>query len=231
MPVGDKHDPKDVSTAFWLIDLGVSSRKIEVHLGGRIDHATICRLRKMRQHVAQQTVSQDGVWVRNRDLHTEIDHYNPCLASSFNRGLGTVTAPSVIDKAVRENNEINDFIEFRKAKFQLLSFLSEKDLDPIANRFREALKNRVARLGFDANSDNDVQFGQLNDMASVGLAVIRLVGEKARKLNLSKLVDAVILYRRPDWRDRLENMLRTFQCPRCLKPRAFIESKDGKNVT
>ena len=231
MPVGDEHDPRDVGTAIWLLELGLSSRKIEAHLGGRIDHTTICRLRKMRQGVAQQSVLQNSHLVQAHDLSREINHYNPCLASSFNHGLGSVTPPGIIDKAVRESNQIKDFIEFRKAKFQLLAFLDEKNLDPIANRFRETLKRRVESLGFDVNSDNDVQFGQLNDMANVGLAVIKLVGEKAPKLNLSKLVDAAILYRRPDWRRKLENTTREFRCPRCQKPRSFVESKDGNDVT
>ena len=230
MPAGDKHDPNDVSTALWLLKLGVPSRKIEAHLRGRIDHATICRLRRMRQPVAQQIVSELDASIPERDLPSEIAHYSPSLASSFNRGLGSTTPPKVIDKVVKENNEINNFIAFRNAKFQLLSVLSEKNSNAVANRFREALKKRVSSLGFDVNSDNDVQFGQLNDMANVGLAVIRIAAEKARKLNLSKLVDAAILYRRPDWKGRLENIRRTFQCPLCLKPRSFIESKDHENV-
>jgi len=233
----------DIETIRYLHGLGVSRRKIaELHFKGRISRTTVGHvidfgkvpsksdLIALKQASLTQGQSPD-CQVNARDLDQEIDHYSPCLASSFNSGRGSMTPQSVINKTVKQNSDCRDFIQFRQAKFTLLSLLNEKKLDPTGNRFRELLKKRVLTLGFDASSDNDIQFGQLNDMAAVGLAVIRAVGEKANALNLARLVDAAIVYRRPDWRRRLEESTRRLRCARCRKSRSFIKGKDGKTVT
>jgi hypothetical protein len=168
---------------------------------------------------------------QERSLGTEIENYQPALRSSFNSGLGSVTPPNVINRAIKENNDLKGFIDFMQKRFELKNLLNEKALDPIANKFREQLKKRVMSLGFDASSDNDLQFGELNDMAACGLAVIKMLGARAAKLKFPQLVDACILYRRPDWRRRLEDSNRQLRCIRCKKLRTFIRSKDNKSVT
>jgi len=228
----------------YLADLGVSRRKIaELHFKGRISRTTvgyILDFGKVPSKADLMALKQASLPNRQlpqrqekpRDLSREIDCYQPALASSFNSGLGSITPPSVVNRVVRESNsEVRSFIDFRRARFDLLSVLNEKKLDPIGNRFRELLKKRVSSLGFDSSSDNDVQFGQLNDMAEVGLAVVRLAGKKAVKLKLPQLVDAAILYRRPDWKIKLEESDRQLRCTRCRKLRSFIKSKDSKSVT
>jgi len=233
----------DIETIKYLHGLGVSRRKIAgLHFKGRISRTTVgyvldfgkvpSKSDLMALKHASLTEGQlSNRQVNARDLSQEIDHYSPCLSSSFNAGRGSVTPQSVVNKTVRENNKIGDFIDFRKQKFALLTLLNEKALDPVGNRFREQLKKRVMSLGFDANSDNDLQFGQLNDMATVGLAVIRMSGAKAKSLSLPKLVDATIIYRRPDWRRKLEESTRRLRCVRCRKSRSFIKGKEGKTVT
>lgn len=218
-----------------------STRKISRHV--HRSHSTVWRVldRIKKQNVSKQNVTENVAQEdatercaqdkkQTRNIGLEIEHYAPAMSSSFNKGLGSVTPQGIIQKAVNDNNQANDFIEFRQAKFKLLNFLSEKKLDPIGNRFREALKKRVSILGFDGSSDNDVQFGQLNDMAHAGLAVIKTTGEAASKLNLSKLVDAAILYRRPDWRSRLQDSNRQLRCPRCRCLCSFITSKNREAV-
>jgi len=232
----------DIETIRYLASMRVSRRKIaEYHFKGRISRTTVgyildfgkvpSKSDLMALKHASLTNRQLPQRQENpRDLSREIDCYQPALASSFNSGLGSVTPPSIVNRAVQENKPA-DFIEFRKNRFALLSLLNEKKLDPIGNRFRESLKKRVMTLGFDASSDNDIQFGQLNDMAAVGLAVIRMIGAKAKTINLSKLVDATIIYRRPDWKRRLEESTRRLRCGRCKKSRSFIKGKEGKTVT
>ena len=233
----------DMDMIRYLADLGVSRRKIaELHFKGRISRTTVGYILDFGKVPSKSdliTLKQASLTDRQlpncqvnaRDLNSEIDHYSPCLSSSFNFGQGSVTPQGVINKAIRENNKIGDFIDFRKQRFTLLTLLNEKALDPVGNRFREQLKKRVMSLGFDANSDNDLQFGELNDMAEVGLAVVRLAGKKAVKLKLPQLVDAAILYRRPDWKIKLEESDRQLRCTRCRKLRSFIKSKDSKSVT
>jgi len=234
----------DIETIRYLHGLGVSRRKIaELHFKGQISRTTVgyvidfgkvpskSDLMALKQaSLTEGQLPQCQHQVR-RDLSQEIDHYQPSLASSFNRGLGSVTPPSVINKAVKENSEVKDFIAFRKQRFALLGLLNEKAWDPVSNKFREQLRKRVTRLGFDADSDNDLQFGQLNDMASAGLAVIKMAGDQASDLNIQRLVDASILYRRPDWKTKLEESRRQLRCRRCRRLRSFIKSKDGRSVT
>ena len=241
--VKSKLSEADIETIKFLHGLGVSRRKIaELHFKGRISRTTVGYILDFGKVPSKSdliTLKQASLTDRQlpncqvnaRDLNSEIDHYSPCLSSSFNFGQGSVTPQGVINKAIRENNKIGDFIDFRKQRFTLLTLLNEKALDPVGNRFREQLKKRVMSLGFDANSDNDLQFGELNDMAAVGLAVIRVVGMKAKTLNLSKLVDAAIIYRRPDWRRKLEESTRRLRCVRCRKSRSFIKGKEGRTVT
>ena len=196
-------------------------------------HSTVWRVldKIKKQSVSKQNVSDQPEESEGRDLEGEIDHYNPCLASSFNRGLGSLTPQSVVNRTIKQNNDCKDFIQFRQARFALLNLLNEKALDPVGNRFREQLKKRVSSLGFDGSSDNDLQFGEMNDMAAAGLSVIKMLGEKATQLKLSQLADACILYRRPDWRRRLEESNRQLRCTRCRQRRSFIRGKDGKTAT
>jgi len=234
----------DIETIRYLHGLGVSRRKIaELHFKGQISRTTVgyvidfgkvpskSDLMALKQaSLTEGQLPQCQHQVR-RDLSQEIDHYQPSLASSFNRGLGSVTPPSVINKAVKENSEVKDFIAFRKQRFALLGLLNEKAWDPVSNKFREQLRKRVTRLGFDADSDNDLQFGQLNDMASAGLAVIKMAGDQASDLNIQRLVDASILYRRPDWKTKLAESKRQLRCRRCRHLRSFLKSKDSRSVT
>jgi len=112
MPAGDRHDPRDIGMAVWLLELGVSSRKIESHLRGRISHVTISRLRRRYPPTEKETTLEERSETRN--LHVEIDHYAPCLSSSFNNGLGTVTPPAAIDRAVKDSNQESGFRELPK---------------------------------------------------------------------------------------------------------------------
>jgi len=232
-----KLTPADIETIRYLASLGVSRRKIAtLHFRGRISRTTVgyvldfgkvptkSDLMMLRAQTSLATADPP------RDIHNEIQSYSPCLASSFNRGLGTGTPRSMINKTVTENSEGN-CIRFARDRFALLTLLNEKALDPLANRFREALKKRVTSLGFDGTSDNDLQFGELNDMAACGLAVLRALGDQAKKLKMSSLVDACIVYRRPSWRSRLEGSDRQLRCPRCRRLRSFVRSRDGGSVT
>ena len=231
--IGSKHDPKDLRMAIWLHGLGLSYRRIEKNLQGRIDHTTIARLcrQRMQQSVAQRSVAseqEDEESNRSsRNLAQEIDHYQPAMASSFNSGLGTPISSQTLDKLVKGVSEAKDYLGVLKNRYQLKAFLDEKSLDPIANRFREFLKKRVQGIGFfDGASDNDKQFGLLNDLARLGLFVIR-EHERAcskKKLNLSKLVDAVICYRLPEMRKKLQESERRLRCPRCNDERPFLRS-------
>jgi len=240
--VKSKLSEADIKTIKFLHTLGVSQRRIaQQHFQGKISRTTVGHIidfGKVPSKADLMALKQASLPNRQlpqrqenpRDLSREIDCYQPALASSFNNGLGSVTPPSIVNRAVQENKPA-DFIEFRKNRFALLSLLNEKKLDPIGNRFRESLKKRVMTLGFDASSDNDLQFGELNDMAAVGLAVIRMIGAKAKTISLPKLVDATIIYRRPDWRRKLEESTRRLRCVRCRKSRSFIKGKEGKTVT
>jgi len=241
--VKSKLSEADIQTIKFLHGLGVSRRRIaRQHFQGRISRTTVGHiidfgkvLSKSDLIALKQASLTEGqspdCQVNARDLDQEIDHYSPCLASSFNSGQGTVTPKAIVDRTIKQNNDCSGFIQFRQAKFALLNLLNEKALDPVGNKFREQLKKRVARLGFDANSDNDLQFGQLNDMAAAGLAVIRIASDQASKLNIQRLVDASILYRRPDWKTKLEESRRQLRCGRCRRLRSFIKSKDGRSVT
>lgn len=238
-----KVEDADLAAIVYWHSIHWSTRRIARELQGRYSHQTIWRtirrfgsqrflervLERKRQ-AGQPHVPKTVPKANTRDLGEEIDHYQPALNSSFNKGLGTVTPPSMIHRAIKASNPPGDYIEFRKRKWDLLSRLSEMKLDPIANRFREIVKKRVTTLGFDAGSDNDVQFGQFNDMASVGLAVIKMAGEQASKLNLSRLADAAIIYRRPDWRQRLQESRSQLRCGRCRKVRSFIWSRNAQSV-
>lgn len=209
-----------------------STRKIAPHVG--LDHVTVWRVIQeiKKQNVSKQFVSDPLQYDRTqtRELEREIEGYSPALASSFNHGLGSVTPLAITNRAVNAGKQFKDYIEFRQAKFELTNLISEKKLNPIENRFRETLKKQVERLGFDESSDNNIQFGQLNDMATAGLAALKMAGDQKKKLNIAKLVDAAILYRRPDWRKQLEESRRQLRCSRCRKLRSFIKGKDNKTV-
>jgi len=154
------------------------------------------------------------ILVRNKIW--EIEHYSPCLASSFNGGLGSVVPRSFLNKII----EGKDWRIFLKRRYELQVLINEKQFDPLANRFREFLKRRIQSLMFDGSSDNDFQFGELNDMAQIGLCILRRnVGERVR---IPQLVDAVIFYRRPDLQNRLERPVYNLCCGRCRKRRSFI---------
>ena len=226
MPVGDRHDPRDIGMAVWLLELGVPTRRIEEHLKGRIDHTTVCRLKRTIPTSPTKEIALEEEEAETRDLHREIGSYSPALSSSFGSGLGCGTPLAVINRAVKDSNQESDFRGFQKEKFNLINLLACKDQDPVLNRFRRLLVQRVKLLGFDSSSDNDLEFGMLNDMGSLGLAVIRTANERNIKLNLSKLVDGVIIYRKPQSRTRLEEVRRRLICSRCRRLRSFIQNDD-----
>ena len=229
MPRHSTITPEVESKILWFSDLGLTTRKIARYV--HRSHVTVWRVlqaRRKQLSVTKQTVTE---LAPTRDLSVEVSRYQPAMRSSFGGGLGAGTPQNIVNKAVKDNSRTKDFKQFRAAKWQLCNLISEKKLNPLESRFREALKKRVSALGFDSSSDNDIQFGQLNDMAAVGLAALRIAGEQKRKLKIQKLVDASILYRRPDWKAKLEESKRRLRCGRCRRQRSFLKNKDGKSVT
>jgi len=229
MPVGDRHDPKDVQTAKWFLGLRLSSRTIEAHLNGRMDHATICRLRKsMRQNVAQQIVAQPQDLQRN--VENELASYSPAPLSSFNHGLGSKTPESVIKRIVRENCSLRSPFESKVKEWELSPWISGKDQDPELGKHLQTLKDILMRLGFSPESDNDSQFKVLNELGWIVRKVHKKAKEQELKLDSRKLVEATIIYHLGEvYRQRLETIEKKLVCSRCRKPRSYVLEKDGMN--
>jgi hypothetical protein len=105
--------------------------------------------------------------------------------------------------------------------------LNPKSFSPKQNRFREIYKNRMEQLGFNYASDNDQQHGLYNSIIQPGLSLIALNEKQAKpeQIRMDELADACIVVARPDWREKLENPVPSFICPRCRKERVFLEDK------
>jgi len=125
-------------------------------------------------------------------LGSQIEHYQPALASSFNHGLGTSYSKVILGYVIdRVGGHLTPY-ERKAAQGQLQKFASNKDTDPLLGRLRESLKKRVEELfGFSGDSDKDLQFESLDQLAKF-LIVVRKEF-KSRKLRANQVVDALLL--------------------------------------
>jgi hypothetical protein len=222
-----------------LFDTGVPGRQIQKRYYPFLSHTTILNvivargrppsrielLRLMRARKEQDTLER-----QTRNLGMEIESYQPTLRSSFNGGLGgeSLAPKSVLIPILNANKKDKTPGSFYEDRSTLLSMLNPKQLSPTENGFRQMFKQTWEKLGHDAASDNDFDFGLFDSVAGVGLAVIR--ANPSMKINNRKLAFAAIYFARPNWRERLEQTAWSLRCGRCRKLRSFIRGKEPDTV-
>ncbi len=180
--------------------------------------------------------------VREVDLETQIEQYQPTLAFSFNGGVGTPSPESLLRYVVRAANGRTAPLSTEKAKnivshkqskkktaaykeyvdvLRLRPFVSGKDQDAKLNAILEHLTKRMRLMfGFDPTSDKDRQFADLNDLARI-LRQAR-VNLKGHRFNAKKIVDALLVVVYGDRaREVIERPEKRLRCPRCRRERPY----------
>jgi hypothetical protein len=206
-----------------------------LHLKDEISRQTVWRvIQDSKRHVAQRHVSEPAGQLEVSQA-AQIDHYQPTLESSFNRGLGAGVPWQYIRKTIQTitGRELDPY-ERKAEEIQLRKFISQKDENPVLGRVRQILKDHVEQIfGFDGSSDKDSQFGDLNDLARFLVRFTNRFEDKIR-LNPRKLVQAtlIVAYRNTPHRAKVEEFILktepTLYCPRCKARRSYVQDKDPK---
>jgi hypothetical protein len=229
-----KVTPEMRQQILYFHSIGVPPPAIaHLHFKDQISRQTVWRvIEEAKRHVVEHQVTEPHDQIEISKA-AQIDHYQPTLESSFNKGLGAGIPWSYVRKVVQEvSGKQLDPYERKAEEIQLRRIISQKDANPLVGKVRQLLKDYMEQLfGFDASSDKDTQFALLDQLARFLVrATVKFDGKV--KLNPRRLIEAtlIVAYKNTPHQAKVEEFILkrepTLYCPRCKKRRSYVKDKD-----